>query len=142
MVCNSIHGSSSNGIYLHGSFFENLHNFYLCYQLALLHTASFSFFLCQSPSSSLGTVFEPASSPIVKVLYINPSSNVFVFWNFNVHHKERLAYSGETNKFSELSHKFSLTTSGDPGITLTTFFRSLTCFLYVFFTVMLTVLHF
>ena len=49
---------------------------------------------CQSPSSSLCTVFDSISSSIDEVLSINPSANVFVFADFNVHHKDWLTYSG------------------------------------------------
>ena len=40
-------------------------------------------------------VFDYISSNIGEVLYINPSANVFVFADFNVHHKDWLTYSGE-----------------------------------------------
>ena len=60
---------------------------YLCFRLALLHSVSYFFFLYQSPSSSLCTVFGPVSSNIGEVLSINPSANVFVFGDFNVHQK-------------------------------------------------------
>ena len=43
---------------------ENSVDSYLCFWLALLHSVSFFFFLNQSPSSSLWTVFESASSNI------------------------------------------------------------------------------
>ena len=52
---------------------------YLCFRLALLHSVSYS------PFSSLCTVFDSISSSIDEVLSINPSANVFVFGDFNVH---------------------------------------------------------
>ena len=55
---------------------------------------SYFFFLYQSPSSSLCTVFYSISSNIDEVLSINPSANVFVFGDFNVHHRDLLTYSG------------------------------------------------
>ena len=58
---------------------ENSADSYLCFRLALLHSVPYFFFLCQSPSSSLGTVFNSISSSIDEVLSINPSANVFVF---------------------------------------------------------------
>ena len=58
---------------------ENSADSYLCSRLALLHSVPYFFFLCQSPSSSLGTVFNSISSSIDEVLSINPSANVFVF---------------------------------------------------------------
>ena len=79
----------------------------LCFQLALLHSVSYFFFLCQSPSSSC-TVFDSISSDIDEVLSSNPSANVFVFGDFNGHHKERLIYSGRTDRASELCYNFSV----------------------------------
>ena len=70
---------------------------YLCFRLALLHSVSYFFFLYRSPSSSLCTVFDSISSNIDEVLSINPSANVFVFGDFNVHHKDWLTYSGGTD---------------------------------------------
>ena len=77
---------------------------YLCFQLAfLLHLVSYIFFLYQWPSSSLCTVFDSISSNIGEVLLINPSANVFVFGEFNVHYKNWLTYSGGTDRPSERS---------------------------------------
>ena len=61
---------------------------YLCFRLALLYSVSYLFFLYRSPSSSLRTVFYPILFKIEEVLLINPSANVFVFGDFNVHHKD------------------------------------------------------
>ena len=69
---------------------------YLFFQLALLHSLSYFFFFYQSPSS-LCTVFDSISSSIDEVLSINPSSNVFLFGDLNVHHKDCLTYSGGTD---------------------------------------------
>ena len=49
---------------------------YLCFQLALLHSVSYFFFLYRLPSSSLCTVFYSFSFNIDEVLSINPSANV------------------------------------------------------------------
>ena len=51
---------------------ENSTDSYLCFQLALLHSVSYFFFLYQSPSSSLCTIFDSISSNIDEVLSINP----------------------------------------------------------------------
>ena len=67
---------------------ENSADSYLCFRLALLHSVSYFFFLYQSPSSALCTVFDSVSSNIDEVLSINPSAHVFVFGDFNVHHKD------------------------------------------------------
>ena len=55
-------------------------------------------------SSSLCTVFDSILSNIDVVLLINPSANVFVFGDFNVHHKDWLTYSGETDRLGELCY--------------------------------------
>ena len=75
---------------------ENSADSYLCFPLALLHSLSY-FFLCRSPSSALCTVFDSILSNIDEVLSINPSANVFVFGDFNVHHKDWLTYSSGTD---------------------------------------------
>ena len=87
---------------------ENYADSYLCFRLALLHSVSYFFFLYRSPSSSLCTVFDSISSNIDEVLSINPSANVFVFGDFNVHHKDWLTYSGETDRPGELCYEFSI----------------------------------
>ena len=76
---------------------ENSADSYLFFRLALLHSVSFFFFLYPSPSSALCTVFDSISFNIDEVLSINPSANVFVFGDFNVHHKGWLTYFGETD---------------------------------------------
>ena len=76
---------------------ENSADSYLCFQLALLHSASYFFFLYRSPSSALCIVFYSISSNIDEVLSINPSTNVFVFGDFNVHHKDWLTDSSGTD---------------------------------------------
>ena len=80
----------------------------LTYVFHCLHSVSYFFFLYLSPSSSLCTVFDSFSSNIDKVLSINPSANVFVFGDFNVHHKDWLSYSGGTDRSGELCYNFSL----------------------------------
>ena len=65
---------------------ENSADSCLCFWLALLHTVSYFFFLYQSLSSSLCTIFESISYSMDEVLSINPSANVFVFGKINIHH--------------------------------------------------------
>ena len=60
------------------------------------------------PSLSLCTVFYSVSSNIDAVLSINPSANIFVFGDFNVHHKDWLTYSGGTDRSGELCYNFSI----------------------------------
>ena len=86
---------------------ENSADSYLYFRLALLHSVSYFFFLYRSPSSSLCTVFDSISSNIDEVLSINPSANVFVFGDFNIHYKDWLSYSGGTDRPGELCYYFS-----------------------------------
>ena len=52
--------------------------------------------------------FDSLTSNIDEVLYINPLANAFVFGDFNVHHKDCLAYSGGTDRSGELCYNFSI----------------------------------
>ena len=106
---------------------ENCADFYLYLQLALLHAVPYSFFIYRSPSSPLCTVFDSISSNIDEVLSINPSANVFVFGDFNVHHKDWLTYSGGTDRSGELCYNFSI--SSDLLRWITFLLRSLTVIL-------------
>ena len=111
----------------------------LCFRLALLHSVSYFFFLYRSPSSSLCTVFDSISSNIDEVLSINPSANVFVFGDFNVHHKDWLTYSGGTDRPGELCYNFSISNDLTQMVNFPTqipdcdshspYFRLLECFL-------------
>ena len=87
---------------------ENSMDSYLCFRLALLHSLSYFFFLYRSPPSSLGMVFDSISSNIDEVFSINPSANVFVFGDCNIHHKDWLTYSGGTDRPGELCYNFSI----------------------------------
>ena len=87
---------------------ENSADSYLCFRLALLHSVSYFFFLYRSPSLSLCTVFDSIPSNIDEILSINPSANVFVFGDFNVHHKDWPNYSGGTDRPGELCYNFSI----------------------------------
>ena len=51
--------------------------------------------------------FDSISSAIDKVFLANPSANVFVFGDFNAHHKDWLTYSGGTDQPGELSFSIS-----------------------------------
>ena len=87
---------------------ENSAVSYLCFRLALLHSLSYFFFLYRSPSLSLCTVFDSILSNIDEVLSINPSANMFVFGDFNVHHKDWRTCSGGTDRPGELCYNFSI----------------------------------
>ena len=54
------------------------------------------------------TVFDFISSNIDYVLSINPSANVFVYGDFNVHHKNWLTYASGTDRSGELCYNFSI----------------------------------
>ena len=82
-------------------YLENSANSYLCFWLALLIV------LLLSLLSIIFFVFDSLSSNIDEVLSINPSANVFVFGDFNVHHKDWLTYSGGTDRPGELCYNFS-----------------------------------
>ena len=82
---------------------ENSTDPYLCFRLTLLRSVSYSSFPYRSPSLSLCLFFDSISSNI-EVLSINPPANGFVFGDFNSHHKEWLAYSGGTDRPSELCY--------------------------------------
>ena len=64
---------------------ENAADSYLYFRLALLHSVSYFFFLYQSPTFSLCTIFDAISSNMDEVLLINLSPNRFVFGDFNIH---------------------------------------------------------
>ena len=87
---------------------ENSADPYSCFLLALLHSVSYFFFLYRSPSSAFCTVFDSISSKKDEVLSINPSTNVFVYGDFNVHHKGWLTYSSGTDRPGELCYNFSI----------------------------------
>ena len=57
---------------------------------------------------SLCTLFDSILSNIDEVLSINPSADVFVFGDFNVHHKDWLTYSGGTDRSGEPCYNFSI----------------------------------
>ena len=100
---------------------ENSANSYLCFRLALLHSMCYFFFLYQSPSSSLCSVFDAISSNIDEVLSINPFANVFVFGDFNVQHKDLLTYSGGgTDRPGEFCYNFFVSNDLTPMVDFAT----------------------
>ena len=66
----------------------------LCFRLAFLHSLPYFFFLYESPSLSLCSDFDSISSIIDEDL--------------KVHHKDRLTYSGGTDKSGELCYNFCI----------------------------------
>ena len=78
------------------------------------------FFLYWSPFSLLCTVFGSVSSNIDEILSISPSANVFVFEDLNIHHKDCLTYSCETDKPGELCYNFSFSNDLTQMVNFTT----------------------
>ena len=72
--------------------------------LTLLLSVSYFFFSYQSPSSC--TVFDAILSNIDEVLSINLSAYMFVFGDFNIHHKDWLTYSRGTDRPGEVGYNF------------------------------------
>ena len=87
---------------------ESSANSYLYFWLASLHSVSYFFFLCPSPSSLLCMVFNSISSNIDEVFSINTAPNVFVFGDFNMHHEDWLTYSGGTDRPGEICYNFPI----------------------------------
>ena len=54
-------------------------------------------------------VFDSISSNIDEVLSINPSANLFLFGDFNDHHKDWLTNSGGADRSGELCNNFYIT---------------------------------
>ena len=81
---------------------------YLSFRLALIHSVFYFVFLYQQHYLSFCTIFHVILSNMNKVLSINPSDDVLVFGNFNVHHKDWLTYSGENDRPGELCYSFSI----------------------------------
>ena len=72
--------------------------------LTLLLSVSYFFFFYQSPSSC--PVFDAILSNIDEVLSINLSAYMFVFGDFNIHHKDWLTYSRGTDRPGEVGYNF------------------------------------
>ena len=71
-------------------FLENYVDPDFYFRWALLHSVSYLFFLYQSLTSSLCTVFDNILSDIDENLSISPSADMFVFGDPNIHHKYEL----------------------------------------------------
>ena len=91
MHCLAVYGKE--GIpFAQGLSLGNSANFYLCFQLTLLHLLlSISFFIFMFS-------FDTVSSKMDEIFSITPSANVFVFGDFNIHHKSWLTYSSGTDR--------------------------------------------
>ena len=83
------------------------------YRFLLMFSTGFTslcyfFFLYWLPSLSLCSVCDSISSNIDEVIFINQSANVFVFGDFNAHHKDWLTYSGGTDWPGEICYNFPI----------------------------------
>ena len=67
---------------------ENSEDSYLCFDWLYFTQCLTSFSSMDHFFLSLCTVFDSISSKIDKVLSVNPSAEVFVFADFNVHYKD------------------------------------------------------
>ena len=71
-------------------------------------SVSYFLFLYRSPSLFLCIVFYSFSSNKDEVLLIKPSTHVFIFGDFNIHHTDWLTYSGGADQPGELCYNFSI----------------------------------
>ena len=72
---------------------ENSEYSYLFFQLALFCLVFYLFSIYRSMSSCLCLTLDAISSSIDEIISMNPSANVLVFGDFNVHHNDSLIYS-------------------------------------------------
>ena len=93
---------------------------YLCFRLVLLHSVSYFFFLYRSPPASLSMVFDSILPNIGQVHSINPSANVLIFADYNVHHKDRLTYSARTDRPGERCYTFCISNDLTQMVNFTT----------------------
>ena len=87
---------------------RKLCGFLLMFLTGLTYSVLYFFFLCWSPSLSLCMAFDSILSDIDEVLLISPSANVFVFRDFNVHHKDWVTYSSGADIDLVNSYNFSI----------------------------------
>ena len=97
-----------------GLIFKNSKDSFSCFCWLYFNRCLTFFFLYQLPSSALCMVFETILSNIYEILSINPSANVFVFGDFNVHHKDWLTSFDRTDRHGELCYIFSIDSSFTP----------------------------
>ena len=80
----------------------------LMFLSSLLYSMSYFRFFYWSLSLFFCKVFDSLSSNIDEIPPINLSANVFVFVDFNFHHKDRLTYSCGVDSPGELYYNFSI----------------------------------
>ena len=76
-----------------------------------LHSVSYFSFIYRSPSLSSCLILDAVSTTRDKALSENPSDNLLVFGDFNVHHIKLLKHSCGTDQLGEYSFHFSITHS-------------------------------
>ena len=77
---------------------ENFEYPYLCFQLAFFCSVFYFYSIYRSMSSCFCSILDAIWSSIDGILSMNPSANVFVFGDFNVHHNDSLTYSDGTDR--------------------------------------------
>ena len=81
---------------------------YMCFRLSLLHSTTYLYFLYRSPSSSSCAVIDAISDSIDRAISQHPAAQVMVFGDFNVHHKEWLIHSRNTDVAGTATYNFSI----------------------------------
>ena len=77
---------------------ENFEYPYLCFQLVFFCSVFYFYSIYRLNSSCFCSILDAISSSIDEILSMNPSANVFVFGDFNVHHNNSLTYSDGTDR--------------------------------------------
>ena len=113
--------------------FRQLWKFLFMFLIDFLYLIYCLFFLYRSPYFSLRTVFDAISSNIDEVLSINPSANVFVFRDFNLHHMDWLTYSDETDIRGELCNNSSISNNLTQKVNFPTLIREYHSSRFIFF---------
>ena len=93
--CNLFQGRTS---FCTGLISRKFCRFLLMFLTGFISVSVLFLFLYQSGSLSFYTVFDSILSNIDEVLLINSSANVFLVGAFNIHHKDHLTYSSETDR--------------------------------------------
>ena len=83
---------------------------FMCFRLSLLHSTSYLFFLYRSPSSQDCSVLDSVSQSIDSALTLHPSANIFVFGDFNAHHREWLNHD-RSDAAGIHTHNFAISQS-------------------------------
>ena len=74
--------------------------------LFMFSTGFIQFLLFYLPVTFFVDSFDAISINMQEILSVNPSANVVVFGDFNVHHKHWMTYSGRTDWPSKSCHNF------------------------------------